>query len=147
MAQHAPSGSRAQQLHVVDAVATHDQGMHQREQLAARTGRPRSVTQVDQLIGDWLDPQPLGQGGRQQQPGARHRPLVVERDIDLVQHHMRGWHRKGVLRLGDRDCLAAVILPGQGTLFTARPLHAPYLIGGSRLRRPKRYVAREILQP
>jgi hypothetical protein len=96
-----------------------DQG----EQLAARTGRARPAAEIDQLIGSLLDPQPLGQRGSQQQPGTCDRALVVERDLDLVQHHMRGWYRKGVLRLGDRDCLAAVILPGQGTLFMPSPLH------------------------
>src|SRR5919109_748734 len=38
-----------------------------------------------------------------------------------------------LLRLGDHDRLAAVILPGQGTLFITLPLHPPYPIGGSRL--------------
>jgi hypothetical protein len=72
--------------------------------------------QIDQLIGGLLDPQPLGQRRRQQQPGAGDGTLVIEGDTDPVQHHVGGWHRKGVLRLGDRDRLAAVILPGQGTL-------------------------------
>jgi hypothetical protein len=47
---------------------------------------------------------------------------------------VRRSHRKGVLRLGDHDRLAAVILPGQGTLFIITPLHAPSLVGRSRLR-------------
>jgi hypothetical protein len=47
---------------------------------------------------------------------------------------VRGSHRKGVLRLGNHDRLVAVILPGQGTLFILPPLHAPYLVGESRLR-------------
>jgi hypothetical protein len=42
-----------------------DQG----EQLASRVGRARPVAKVDQLVGGLLDPQPLGQGGSQQQPG------------------------------------------------------------------------------
>jgi hypothetical protein len=51
-----------------------------------------------------------------QQPSAGDRPLVVERDIDWIGQDMQGSYRKGVLRLGDHDRLAAVILPGQGTL-------------------------------
>ena len=70
----------------------------------------------------------------QEQPGAGHRTLVIKGHIDLVQQHPRGWHRRGVLRLGDRDCLAAVILPGQGTLFLLPLLPTLYPIGGSRLR-------------
>jgi hypothetical protein len=31
---------------------------------------------------------------RQQQPGAGDGMLIVEGDIDLVQHHVRGWHKK-----------------------------------------------------
>ena len=123
----------AQQLHVIDAVATGDQGVDQGEQLAPGPGRPGSVAEVDELVGGLLDPQPLGQGCRQQQPGAGDGPRVIEGDLDLVQHHMRGWHRKGVLRLGDHDCLAAVILPGQGTLFTIQPASTDNPIGGFRL--------------
>jgi hypothetical protein len=98
---------------------------HQRQQLAPRVGRARPVAEIDQLV---------GQRCGQQQPGRGDRALVVEGDIDLVQHHVRGSHRKGVLRLGDHDRLAAVILPGQRTLFVLLPLHALYLVGGSRLR-------------
>jgi hypothetical protein len=52
-----------QQFHVVDAVATGDHGVHQRQQLAARVGPTRPVPQVDQLVGGLLDPQPLRQRG------------------------------------------------------------------------------------
>jgi hypothetical protein len=47
---------------------------------------------------------------------------------------MRGSHRKGVLRLGDHDRVVAVILPGQGTLFTISRSPPHHRIGGSRLR-------------
>jgi hypothetical protein len=95
VAEHAGGGSRAQQLHVVDAVPTGDHGVHQRQQLASRMGRTRPVPKIDHLVGDLLDPQPLGQGRGQQQSGAGDRTLVVEGDVDLVQHDMGGWHRKG----------------------------------------------------
>jgi hypothetical protein len=133
MAKHRLGGPAAQQLHVIDAVPAGDHGVDQGEQLASRAGRARPVPEVNKLVGGLLDPQPLRQGRRQQQPGASHRPLVIEGDIDLVQHHVGRSHRKGVLRLGDRDRLAAAILPGQGTLFIMTPLHAPSQVGGSRL--------------
>jgi hypothetical protein len=41
MAKHRPGGPAAQQLHVVDAVATGDQGVDEGEQLAAGTGLAR----------------------------------------------------------------------------------------------------------
>ena len=68
MAEHAGGRPAAQQLHVVDAVATSDQGMHQREQLAPGTSRAGAVAEVDQLVGGLLDPQPLGQGGGRSRP-------------------------------------------------------------------------------
>ena len=120
VAEHAAGRPAAQQFHIVDAVAAGDHGMHQGEQLAAGAGRPGPVAQVDQLVGGLLDSQPLRQGRRQQQPGAGDSVLVIEGDIDLVQHHMRGWHRKGVLRLGDHDRLAAVMLPGQEAVSSSR---------------------------
>jgi hypothetical protein len=40
VAEHAEGRPGAQQLHVVDAVATGDHGMHQGEQLAPWAGRP-----------------------------------------------------------------------------------------------------------
>jgi hypothetical protein len=83
--QHALGRPGAQQLGVVDAVTAGEHGVDQGEQLASRTGRARPVTQIDQLVGDLLDPQPLGQGRGQQQPGVGDRPGVVEGDLDLVQ--------------------------------------------------------------
>jgi hypothetical protein len=68
-----------------------------------------------------LHPEPLGQRRRPWQPGPGDRPLVVEGDIDLVQHHVRGWHRKGVLRFGDHDRLATVMLPGQEAVLVVTP--------------------------
>jgi hypothetical protein len=95
--------------------------MHQREQLAAGVGRPRPVAEVDELVGGLLDPQPLRQRGGQQQASMRDGPRIIQGDLDLVQHDVGGWHRKGVLRIGDHDRLAAVILPGQRALFVISP--------------------------
>jgi hypothetical protein len=53
-------------------------------------GRRRPVPEIDQPVGALLDPQPLHQRGGQQQPGASDHTLVVERDIDPAQHHLRG---------------------------------------------------------
>jgi hypothetical protein len=90
MAEYRLGGPAAQQLHVVNAVPAGDHGVYQGEQPAPGAGRPRPVPEIDQLVGALLDPQPLRERGGQQQPGASDRTLVVERDIDLVQHHVRG---------------------------------------------------------
>jgi hypothetical protein len=94
VAKHRLGGPAAQQLHVVDAVPARDDGMDQGEQLASGLGRTRPIAEVDEPVGDLLDPQPLRQGRGQQQPGAGHRTLVVQGDPDLVRHDVRGWHRK-----------------------------------------------------
>jgi hypothetical protein len=56
---------------------------------------------------------------------AGHRPPIIEGDVDLVQHHMRGCIERASSDSGIMTALAAVILPGQGTLFRITPLHAP----------------------
>jgi hypothetical protein len=47
-------------------------------------GGTRPITQVDQRIGGLLEPEPLGQRGRQQQAGVGHCVGVVEADVELV---------------------------------------------------------------
>jgi hypothetical protein len=59
------------------------------------TRRAGAVAEVQELVGGLLDPQPLGQGGRQQQASMGDGPRIVEGDLDLVQHDMGGSHRKG----------------------------------------------------
>jgi hypothetical protein len=110
-------------------VATRGQRMDQREQLAARAGRTGPVAQVHQLVGDLLDPEPLGQRRRQQQPGMRDRVLVVERDIDAVKNDVRGSHRKGTSGSGSMSGVATLILPGQEALFTIQPASTHHRIG------------------
>ena len=95
MSEYRLGGPAAQQLHVVNAVPAGDHGVDQGEQLAPWAGRPAGP-EIDQLVGALLDPQPLHQRGGQQQPGRSDRTLVVERHIDLVQHHARGWRASKV---------------------------------------------------
>jgi len=95
VAKHAAGRSAARQLHIIDAVATRYQAVDHGEQLAAGMGRAGAVIEVDQLVGGLLDPQPLGQGGGQQQASMRDGPRIIEGDLDLVQHNVGGSHRKG----------------------------------------------------
>ena len=41
-----------------------------------------TVAEVDQLVDERLEPEPLGQGGGQQQPGVGDRVVVIDRDDD-----------------------------------------------------------------
>jgi hypothetical protein len=96
MAQHAGGLSAAQQVGVVDAVPTREQRVDQGQQLAAGPVRARPLAQIDQRIGGLLDPQPLGQGGRQQQAGVGDGVGVVEAGVELVQG-VGGSHRERAL--------------------------------------------------
>src|SRR5215216_1779314 len=97
--------------------------------------RPGWAAKIDDLVGDLLDAQPLGQR-RRQHPGTGDGVVVVEGDIGLVQHHLEGWHRKGRPPARDHDRLAAVILPGRGTLFTISPSPPHHRLDGSRRAAP-----------
>jgi hypothetical protein len=131
--EHPRGRPDAQHLDVVDAVPTGEQAMHHRQDLAARPGGTGPFAEVDQLVGGLLDPQPVGQGGGQQQPGVGDQALVIERRIDLVQHDVGGSHRKGASGSRGMAGFAAAILPGQEALFTIQPASTDHPIGGFRL--------------
>jgi hypothetical protein len=59
--EHRLGCSCPEQFDVVDAVPTGDHGMDQGEQLAAWADCAGPVAQVHQLVGELLDPEPLGQ--------------------------------------------------------------------------------------
>jgi hypothetical protein len=67
-----------------------DQG----EQLATGPGRARTITQINELVGELLDPEPLGQRRGQQQPRGGDGVIVIEGDVDGVENDVRGSHRK-----------------------------------------------------
>jgi len=60
------------------------------EQLATRPGRAGPVAKIDQRVGELLDPEPLGEGCGQQQPGAGDGSLAIERNVDVVENDVRG---------------------------------------------------------
>jgi hypothetical protein len=99
VAQHPAGGATAQHVGVVDAAPTRQHRMDQGQQLAAGPVRASPLAQVDQRIGGLLDAQPLGQGGRQQQPGVGDGVGVIEAGVELVQG-VAGSHRESALLIG-----------------------------------------------
>jgi hypothetical protein len=75
---------------------TRQQRVDQGQQLAPGPVRASPLAQVDQRIGGPLDPQPLGQGGRQQQARVGDGAGVVKAGAELVQG-VGGSHREGAL--------------------------------------------------
>ena len=64
--------------HIVDAIATSEQRVDQGEQLAPGPGRARTITQINELVGELLDPEPLGQRRGQQQPRGGDGVIVMK---------------------------------------------------------------------
>jgi hypothetical protein len=71
----------AQQVAVVDAVGPGEDRVHERHHLAPRPGGPGPAAEVDGLVDEALQPEPVGEGRRQDEAGAGHRPIVVEDDL------------------------------------------------------------------
>lgn len=85
MAQHPAGRPGAQQLHVIDAVATGQEAVHHGQDLAAWMRRAWPVAKVDQFVGGLLQAESVGQGRGQQQARIGDRALVIERDLDVLQ--------------------------------------------------------------
>ena len=92
--------------------APRQQRVDQGQQLAAGPVRAGPLAQIDHRIGGLLDPQPLGQGGRQQQARVGDGVGVVQAGIELVQG-VGGSHREHALLAGNTAAVAGAMLPGQ----------------------------------
>ena len=86
---HQTRAARAQQVAVVDRVGAQKHRVHQRQHLPPRPRRRRPTGQIDRLVDQRLDSQPLGQRRRQHQSRVGDRTLVVELNPQSVQHHAR----------------------------------------------------------
>jgi hypothetical protein len=95
-------------------------GNTQRHRLSA------AATAIDQLVGGLLDPQPLGQGGGQQQARVGDGVGVVEGDVELVQG-VGGLHRESALLVGEAAAVAGAILPAQRAFLIIGPAPLPLL--------------------
>ncbi len=92
-----------QHVHLIDAVRPGDHPVHQRHDLAARQRRARSArVKPHRLVHRLLDPEPLGEGRRDQQPGVADQPLIVELDPHRIETRRPGRNvRCSVHHMGD----------------------------------------------
>jgi site-specific DNA recombinase len=117
VSQHALRRSRTQHVAVVDALGSGRHGVHQRRHLAARERVSGTVAEVDQLIGQGHQLQPLRQGGDQGQARSGHRPVVVEGHGKARRIVRFCVHRKDAfLFVGDAYCRKSH-LPKTGGIF------------------------------
>jgi hypothetical protein len=87
MAKQRLRRARPQQIASSDRVSPGRDRMHEREQLPTRPRRPRTLTKIERLIDQPLQPEPRAQRRRQQQAGIRDQPLIVELDRDRTRPH------------------------------------------------------------
>jgi hypothetical protein len=92
---------RAQHVTVVDRVGTQQHRVHQREDLAPGVRRTRPTAEVDGLLDQLLEPEPLAERDRQHQPGVDHRAFVVKGHGESVR---RGVHHAGDLLTAGPGC-------------------------------------------
>jgi len=122
VAEHLAGPARAQHVAVVDGIGAQRHRRHQRHHLRARVGRARSLTEVDGLIDQRPDPQPLRERRRQHDPGVGDGTLIVELHRETFQSDRAvSMHHQGDLLLQPRtphtsDKSAA---PGGHSSFTA----------------------------
>jgi hypothetical protein len=93
------------------------------------------VAKVDQLVGDRLDAEPVGEGGGQQQAGVGDRVVVVEGNGEPIGA-VGGWHRESALLVGTDGRLSNAILPVQRAFLIVGSCPLRPNRGGSRLSGP-----------
>jgi hypothetical protein len=111
----------AQEVAVVDRVGARRHRVQKREHLATRPRGPRSLAQVDRLVDQPLDPQPVRQRRRQHQPGVGDEPLVVELRCERVGlgGGPRTVHHMSDLLMSGRGCSIQPLLACSGGHFRA----------------------------
>ena len=77
-AQHPGRSARPQRIGVIDAVPADQGGHHQGQQLVARVGPARRISQVNVVVHEFTQTQVLGEGGRKEQPSIGHQAVIVE---------------------------------------------------------------------
>jgi len=84
VAEHLAGGSGPQPVGIVDPLPTGQGRVDKRHGLVAGVGGARRATQIDVLVDQLPEHEPLGQGGGQDETGVGDRVVVVEADRDLI---------------------------------------------------------------
>jgi hypothetical protein len=106
--------------------------VQQGEHLAARAVMAGTVAKVDQLTGDRLDAEPVGQGGGQQQPSVGDRVVGIEGDREPAGLWEDGIE-KVPSKFGILAGVATAILPAQRAFLIIGSCPSRRNHGGSRL--------------
>jgi hypothetical protein len=84
VAEHLTGCAGAQPVGVTDPLPTGQGRVDKRHGLIAGVGRARRAAQVDVLVDQLPEHEPLGQGGGQDETGVGDGVVVVEADRDLI---------------------------------------------------------------
>jgi hypothetical protein len=133
-----------QHVHVIDAVRARGHARDQDRHLQVRV-HPALAGRADVLRDQLAEAGALREGHHRDQAGVRHEMRVIERRGGLRQG-MQQSHLRGVLSNRVMEASDTPILPAQRAPFTLTRRNAPYLTGGSRLRRDEISLLLQILR-
>jgi hypothetical protein len=85
VAEQLAGGSGPQPVGIVDPLAAGQGRVDQRHGLVAGVGGARRAAQIDVLVDQLPEHEPLGQGGGQDEAGVGDRVVVIEADRDRVR--------------------------------------------------------------
>ena len=129
--EHLGARSGAQHVGVVDVAGPGHHGMDERQDLASRPEPADAPRQVDGGVTELLEPEPLGQGGDEHQPGVGHQVRLVEGHRDPVDSARYWLHRKCLLCGRELRRRAPQFSQHRGHFPRMRACQITWLRGGS----------------
>lgn len=114
MAEHGGGGTRAQGIHIIDAVTAGQGAHHQRQALVGDVRASGCTTEIDVAL------EQRGQGGpsrRARVAGSSNPASAVRRGSSKAVRGVRRSHRTGVFRLRGSGITSPPVLSSDGHLF------------------------------
>ena len=121
MGQHPSRRPGPQQIHMVDMGTTRQNRGHQRQHLTTRVRSTHPAPQPHHLIHQILQPQPIHQRPRHQQPGVGYQPLIIENHPIPVKIVRYSTHRKCLQTLDQQPFLLQLLSQIRGTFHVYPP--------------------------